>query len=331
MSYVIGIDGGGMKTEAVVASIEGEILGVGLGGTSNINIASKNEVAESLRNAITKAIEMSKVKGKALIGVLGVAGTERKKCKEIIREIAYEIDFADRIIVTSDATIALFSATGMKPGIIIISGTGSIALGINNRGIIARAGGWGYLLDDEGSGYWIGLKALREVMRMYNGRGSKTILKHAIMEHLNINDLQDLVTMIYTGRLSISEIASISKIVTKCAEMGDEVALNIMKEAGRKLAEMIIAVIKKLNFKNKVNVYYFGGVFNAGKIILEPLRNEVTKNGIEIELKKPKFKPVIGAVLLALKYLNADLDNAWRKINETAIKWNLTYKSNKIN
>ncbi len=327
MEFVVGVDGGGVKTEAVVASIEGEVLGVGYGGAANINIASRSVVEESLRKAIQTAISRAGVSGKALLAVLGIAGTERKRCSDIIWDIARKLDFSERLIITSDALIALAAATQMKPGIIVISGTGSIALGIDEYGNIARAGGWGYLLDDEGSGYWIGLKALREVMRAYDGRGRNTALTTAVLEHLNLNSIEDLVTSVYSGEVELREIASLSKVVVKCAEMGDEVALKIVDEAGAKLAEMIAAVARKLRFKEKIDLYVFGGVFRAGSLILKPLTQKLGELKVKVELKKPRFKPVIGAIILAIQNLGLDVERTMVNLRRTAKRWGLTYES----
>ncbi len=326
MNFIVGVDGGGVKTEAVVATVEGEIIGFGRGGPSNINVASKKEVARSLRKAIFSALKKSGASGKALAGVLGVAGTERRDNAEAIREIALKLDFAERVIVTSDAMIALISATKMKPGIILISGTGSIAFGINSNGNTARAGGWGYILDDEGSGYWIGLRALREVMKAYDGRGRRTTLASTLFDHLNIEQPEDLVSMIYSGELKISNIASLAELVVKCAKMGDQVANEILREAGEKLAEMAAAVAKKLKFNSKVDIYYFGGVFKAGNLILKPLKNKLYELGVFAEFRKSELKPVVGAVILALKALGIDLDEKiWANLVDSAKAWGLAH------
>jgi len=329
MEVIVGVDGGGVKTEAAVASIEGEIVGVGVGGPSNINIVGRNGAASSLKNAINLAFRNTDVRGKALVGVLGIAGTERKYCAEIIRGIVEEIGFTERVIVVSDALIALAAATRLKPGVIVIAGTGAIALGVNAEGKIERAGGWGYLLDDEGSGYWIGLKALRAVMKAYDGRGRKTALTNTILEFFNAKNPKELVDIAYGRKLSVPEVASIAQAVTKTAKMGDPVAREILREAGEKLAEMASAVIRKLNLarSERVPVYCFGGVFNAGEDVLAPLRVELRRHYENVEVKRPILKPVVGALILAFKKLGIEVTGeVWNNLLESARKWRLTYE-----
>lgn len=330
MEYIIGVDGGGRKTVSAIATLKGEIIGIGRAGTTNINTADRNTVTIQLKKAIKNAIETSGAKGKALISVLGIAGTERERCKKIIREICEELNFTEKTVIVSDAMIALTAATKMKPGVIIISGTGSIALGINREKQIARAGGWGYLLDDEGSGYWIGLKALREVMKAYDGRGKTTILTSMILEKFSLENPRQLVDIAYGRKLTVQEIASITELVSKSASMGDKVAIQILKEAGEKLAEMIYTVIKKLAIKDKViPIYYTGGVFKTGKYILKPIEEKLREKQVQVKLKKPFLKPVVGSLMLALNYLGIEVKGeVEEKLIETAKKWGLINEEN---
>jgi len=330
MEYIIGVDGGGRKTVSATATLKGEIIGMGKAGPTNINIADRETVARELEKTIKKAMEMGSVKGKAMITVLGIAGTERKRCSKIIREICEELKFAEKIIIVSDAMIALTAATKMKPGIIIISGTGSIALGINREKQIARAGGWGYLLDDEGSGYWIGLKALRKVMKAYDGRGKTTLLTSMILEKFKIEDPSQLVDIAYGRKLTVSEIASIAETVSKCASMGDEVAIEILRKAGEKLGEMILTVIRKLKIEEEIiPIYYSGGVFNAGKYILKPIKEKLREKQIEIKLEKSFLNPVVGALMLGLNYLGIEVKGEVEEnLIKTARKWGLINEGN---
>jgi N-acetylglucosamine kinase-like BadF-type ATPase len=202
----------------------------------------------------------------------------------------------------TDARVALAGATGNLPGIVIIAGTGSIACGINARGRFARAGGWGPTMGDEGSGSYIGRRALEAVVMAYDYRGEPTTMMEPVLRHFGVSSPPELPPVIYDSPAEVmGKIAQLSKIVVNAAQEGDKVAAEILKDAAVELARAATAVIEQLRMeKESFLVAYVGGVFEAGELILASLRDEIQKVAPKAEIAPPIDPPVIGAVKMAI-------------------------------
>jgi N-acetylglucosamine kinase-like BadF-type ATPase len=194
------------------------------------------------------------------------------------------------------------------PGIIVIAGTGAMAFGINGSEEQRRSSGWGSVLGDEGSAYYIGHKALISACKAYDGRGPKTAILDGIIRLLELDDFTDIVKKIYAA--SPKDIAVIAPLISQLAYAGDDVAIRIMKDAGFELALSAVSVIKGLGMENeKVQVTTSGSAFNAGEILMTPF-SESVKSAVPLaEIINPKFKPVTGALLLALRKLGVKFTN----------------------
>jgi len=205
------------------------------------------------------------------------------------------------IALETDARVALAGATGNKAGVVIIAGTGSIACGINSRGRFARAGGWGPTMGDEGSGSYIGRRALESVVMSYDYRGEPTSMMEPILRHFGVSSPPELPPVIYDDPdKAMREIAQLSRIAVKAAREGDKVAREILKDATRELAVAAIAVIEQLRMeRDEFQVAYVGGVFEAGELILDPLREEIQSFAPLTKIEPPIDPPVIGAVNMA--------------------------------
>ncbi len=185
-SYVMGIDAGGTKTVCLLADEQGRIVSEGRGAGANLHAAGELEVEKVLhagdgsrRSAIVDIMPAAIC--------LGIAGVDREDEARTVRAIMRRIGYKSRMLVVNDALIALVAGAGDAPGIVIIAGTGSIVYGRNARGEAARAGGWGHMIGDEGSGYWIGREALAAVMRAGDGRGPATQLTADMLAHFEVD------------------------------------------------------------------------------------------------------------------------------------------------
>jgi N-acetylglucosamine kinase-like BadF-type ATPase len=207
------------------------------------------------------------------------------------------------ITLETDARVALAGATGNLPGIVIIAGTGSIACGINARGRFARAGGWGPTMGDEGSGSYIGRRALEAVVMAYDYRGRPTSMMEPVLRHFGVSSPPELPPVIYDSPAGVmGKIAQLSRIVVNAAQSGDRVAVEILKDAAVELARAAIAVVEQLRMeKDTFRVAYVGGVFEAGEMILSPLSDEIRKVAPHAEIAPPIDPPVIGAVRMAME------------------------------
>ena len=187
MGYVIGIDGGGTKTLLKIADRNGKLLVVCQGGPSNIYSSSLDIVKENVGQLINDGLQKLNIDINSLDCVcMGTAGAGREDEQNLLRNLLREVGIRCNIIITDDAITALYGALGKGEGIILISGTGSICYGRKVDSSIHRAGGWGHIIGDEGSGYDIGRRILTQIMKSYDGRDSKTVLAALILDTLGL-------------------------------------------------------------------------------------------------------------------------------------------------
>lgn len=304
MKYVVGIDGGGTKTEAILADASGNILGVGYSGPSNYLTVGKERFKENIVSAIHDAKRSAKVKfDKANAIGLGVAGTCRLLYKNEIENALKGL--AKKIIVQTDVYIAFVGALPEQYGVIVISGTGSIACGSNGNRIVYSSG-WGHILGDEGSGYDIARSGLRAALSYYDGRASKTILLEKFKERLGIKKVEEIV--IKVRNMTVEEISMLADVVKEAYQQKDKTATSILESAGISLAQSACAVISKLNMQNeKIPVTFIGGVLNNIPFVKQVCMEHIlarARNAYEVP---PRYPPAIGALLLAFKEENINL------------------------
>src|SRR5262245_55199861 len=232
--HVLGVDAGGTKTIALLANARGEIVAQARGDGANRQAHGGVEGEQTLHAVIDEVLSAHPVTPEA--ACLGMAGVDRERDGRTIRAIMRRLGFKERALIVNDALIALVAGAGMGPGLVLVSGTGSIAYGVNPDGLAARSGGWGTALGDEGSSYWIGRRALVAVMREGDGRGPATQLTGLVLEHFSISRPQDLVAIIYDGTPAARTIAELGATVERARAEGDAVATEILREAAAELA-----------------------------------------------------------------------------------------------
>jgi len=194
---------------------------------------------------------------------------------------------------------------------VVISGTGSIAYGENERGETARAGGWGWRLGDEGSGYDIGHRALIAALRDRDGRGPSTLLTESIRGALGLGNLDDLIDLTYGGNMGSLEVAALAGLVGEAAGEGDNVALRILEGAGVELGVSASAVIGRLGLTGGFTLGLVGGVFKLGSLIRDSLERSVRRTAPGCVISRPRFPPEVGAALLALRDVGIEFDNGF--------------------
>lgn len=307
--HVLGVDGGGSRTRCVIASLSGHILARGSGGPSNPLTAGFDGAAEAIQAAVEEASRRCGINS-FIASVMGLAGTERASTIEALEARLTLLDLGDLRII-GDAQVALVGATGCRPGVVVISGTGSIAYGENQRGETARAGGWGWRLGDEGSGYDIGHRALIAALRDRDGRGPSTLLTESIRGSLGLGGLDDLVDLTYRGSMGSEEVAALASLVGEAAGEGDNVALRILEGAGVELGVAASAVIGRLGLTGGFTLGLVGGVFNLGSLIRESLERSVRRTAPDCVISRPRFPPEVGAALLALRDVGVELEDGF--------------------
>jgi len=196
--------------------------------------------------------------------------------------------------------VAFKAGSDERNGVILISGTGCVAHGWRDKKEV-KASGWGWL-NDEGSGFWAGQRAFQVVLKQLDGRGPETKITKLLFKKWNVKNKEALLRKFYS-KDSIRQVSSISKIADKASEMGDKIAISIMKEAGKELARGPASVIKKIGLQNeKFPLVLIGGMFKS-KIVLREVRLRIKKVAPQVQFIRPKDDPVIGAVKLAIENL----------------------------
>jgi len=318
-NYVIGVDGGGTKTEAALADSEGKILKMVKSGPSNLRNAGIDKAVLNICEAIKKLKQEKKIDS-IFIGLAAIEEEYRPKKGKIKKEILKRLkNFNRKLEIVSDQSVAFRSGvdetlshlhlrpakrgsvTDEKNGIVLISGTGCVCHGWK-KGKEAKTSGWGWL-NDEGSGFWAGQKGFQAVFKELDERGPKTKITKLIFKEWKLKNKENLLRKIYS-KDSILKISLISRIVDEDSKMGDKIAISIMKEAGRELANSAKTVTKKLNFKKEVfPIVLIGGMFGS-KVVLETVKKEIQKFAPKAKFIQPKVDPVIGAIKLAIENLD---------------------------
>lgn len=301
----LGVDGGGTKTHAVIIDERQRVVGKGLAGPSNplrVGIAS---AATAIREAIDKACAAAGAERAAILAAkVGLAGVRRGDLRVRMREALTGLGIRVLNVVT-DADIALFGATGGAPGVVLIAGTGSICCGTNARGVHFCASGWGPLAGDEGSGSWIARRALQAVAQASDGRGPQTAaLSQAALAYFDAATMDELALAIYAPSMTNERVAGLCRHVIEAAQAGDEVARGIILQAGRELGTAAVAVINHLRMnRERFQVAYVGGVFAAGRLVLDPVCEEIAAVAPAAEVVQPQLPPAIAAARMAHEQL----------------------------
>lgn len=299
-SIFLGLDGGGTKTDCLIARGTGQVVGYGRGGPVNLNFVS----AETARASITEAVCGAwQAAGQPSVAP-AVAGVSGPISLAMAEEIIRRETGAKQVIGVGEWEAAWWAVSPWLDyhyGIAVDAGTGSLAAGFNRYGQKAGAGGLGTVLGDEGSGYWIGIQAMRAALRAEDGREPPTRLQQAIREALGLKHLRELIPLFYQRGLARHEVAALAPVVVEVARQGDEKAREILAEAGRELALAVNAVVRKLGMENeKFPVIAFGSVFKAGELIMGPFREAVLEVAPNAEVVVAHHAPVVGALVRAM-------------------------------
>lgn len=302
-TLIVGVDGGATGTVALVGDLEGHILGLGTAGPANVHTVGREASRRALEEAVCQALSEGRAHPEQVrLLLVGVAGLDHPRqdgqaYQEIMEAAGLGIPFE----VVGDVVIAWAGATLVLPGLGIIAGTGCSAYGMNRRGETWKAGGWDYLLADEGSAYWIGLEGLRAAMRAYDGRGESTALLEAMLRHYRLADPLDMVRLAYSGHFHKAEIASFAQAVTRCAAEGDPLSQRIVIEAAEEVARMANAVIRKLKMEEEdFPLGWIGGVFRSGGLFLARFTEAVRQVAPRARIGPARCPPVVGAFLYGL-------------------------------
>ena len=232
---------------------------------------------------------------------LGVAGVDREDDAQVVRAIMRRISPGSRVLVVNDALVALVAGAGDAPGIVVMSGTGSIVYGKNDRGLAARAGGWGHVIGDEGSGYWIGRQALMAVVRAADGRGPRTRLTDDVLAHFGVPDAAGLVHVVYNRDVPRKSVATVGAVVQHARDLGDAVAAQVLERAADELTTGARSVASRLDMRGDEFPFVLaGGAFRAVPWLVGELGRRLLEVAPKSTVRLLTEEPAAGAVALAI-------------------------------
>lgn len=291
----LGVDGGQSSTTALIGDENGRVAGFGRGGPCNHVRASEGRAKflNAIGGCVRAALDQAGVaRAEFEAACLGFSGGPADK-EDLVRELIS----AQRLVVTNDAVVGLAGACAGEPGLIVIAGTGSIALGRNAAGLTARAGGWGYVFGDEGGAFDIVREALRAALRFEEGWGPETRLRAILLEATGATDANDLMHRFYMADWPRSRVATLAPLVDRAAADGDEAASDVLGRAAAELAMVGRAVRGRLFGKGEaVRVSYIGGVFRS-----ERLLGAFARQFAGDRFGPPEYGPAAGALIEAYR------------------------------
>jgi N-acetylglucosamine kinase len=317
MKYFLGVDGGASKTAALVTDETGKSLGTGVAGPSNHLRVGIETAARNIERAVNKALVAADVASREIAwAYCGIAGADHPAHRQEVVD-SLEIFFPrGNFTVDNDARIALTGAIGFGAGIVVIAGTGSVAFGRNEAGEEARAGGWGPIIGDEGSGYFIARTGLSAILRAFDGRGKPTVMTELLRAEHHLEP-RDLPRTIYAQTTHADDVARFAKLVFDAADAGDAVARSILDLAAQQLASCVLAVARRLKIVDaELPVAYVGGVFKAGETLLAPMRAAIGAEAAKATVQPPMRTPVEGAAQMAIRAAESPRPQRPREVAE---------------
>jgi N-acetylglucosamine kinase-like BadF-type ATPase len=303
--HVLGIDAGGTKTVCLLADGRGHVIAEARGGGANLQSAGELAVEKVLHHVMEEALGEHDILPAAIC--LGIAGVDRPEDADAVRGIMRRIGFKTPTLVVNDALVALVAGADDDPGVVVVAGTGSIAYGRDSAGRAARSGGWGYLLGDEGGGFWIGRSALAAVVRQFDGRGPATLLTEMVLEHMHLDSPTQLIHEIYYRDLHRHAIAGMAPLVQRATDAGDAVAEQILIRAGTELTSAAASVVGHLGMRGAVfPVILAGGIFRGIPWLTHDLTARLSEVAPRAEVRVLTAEPAVGAVRLAIAAARGD-------------------------
>jgi N-acetylglucosamine kinase-like BadF-type ATPase len=297
--HVLGIDAGGSKTVALLATAEGRLVAEARAGGANLRTHGELAVEKTLHDVIDHVLEGQDLRPSAVC--LGIAGVDRGDDAATLRGVMRRLGFRDRTLIVNDALIALVAGAGQPTGVVLVAGTGSIAYGVNHARTAARSGGWGPVLADEGSGYWMGRRALVAIMRHADGRGPRTALTPMVLARLGLSRPDDLVNEVYEGPERRQLVAGLGPLVEEARAGGDAVAAEILREAAVELVQAAGSVITRLGMRGDVfQTFLSGGMFKSIPWLAAEVAERLLDVAPRATTSRLTAEPAAGAVTLAL-------------------------------
>ena len=298
MNFAIGVDGGGTWTRVVVVDQDGCELGRGETEGAVVTAHQPVAAAQAIQHAIDSALLNAGLSTPGNVLCAGMSGAGNDESHNAIEDALVKLQVADRIIVSTDVEVAFHNAFGFGPGIMLVAGTGSIAWARRSDHTEVRIGGWGQHIGDEGSGYQIGIDALRCITRAEDGRDPPTALRNLILRQLGLEDVQGLV--VWVGIASKRDIAALAPLISQAAAKDDLAAKGIFELAVQGCLEHLKAILRVTGpWVDPPAVALWGGLLRNDSLFRDEILRAIKDHGLKILDRD--LDPALGAAQLALE------------------------------
>lgn len=302
----LGVDIGSSTSHALLADEEGRVLAFSEGGPGNHEVVGYDGLHEVLNQIISEVIQLAGVGREKIQGAgFGVSGYDWPSEQSPTAEVIKGLGLSSPIELVNDTLLGLIAGTEQGWGIVILAGSGENCWGRDPQGKIGRMTGWGPFMGEYGGASTIAAKAIQVVSAEWSQRGPTTSLAQILMDETGAQDINDLIEGLCIDRYHVG--AKIAPKIFQVAEGGDSVAHQIIGWAAEHLADMVIGVVRQLGFQQKTfELVEMGGVFQAGKLLVDPFRAAVHEQAPGACFVPLKVPPVVGAVLLAAEHAEVD-------------------------
>jgi glucosamine kinase len=297
LGHVVGVDGGATKTAAAVLDLMKTKISTGQGGPSNADAVGAEAAVEALQEAVDDALRGAGVAkrdvGAAVIALAGTVSPEFERA-------AHRALGLEQAYFVNDVVGAWAAGTNCTAGVAVVSGTGSHVFGVDAGGRSWRVGGWGHILGDEGSGYALGLGAMKAALSFRDGSGPATALLDVITAFYELDAIEDLQELFYGKPLTKAEIAACAGEVLATAGLGDAVALGLVDTGAAELARQTEAAVRRLALDADFVLALVGSIFGNSKLMRDRFEQKARAFAPGARFVVPAAPPVMGSLLLAV-------------------------------
>lgn len=301
MRYVAGLDGGGTKTEVAVAGMDGRIVHTFTSGPINVNSRDEAGIRSTVQSIMQTIAGVCGGLDHCVQLCVGAAGVGNPRAGEFLAAVIRETGYRGGLTITGDHEAALYGAVEDGYGVIVIAGTGSVCYGRNETGQSFRTGGWGHLIDDEGSGYSIGRDLLAAVVRAHDGRIPQTAITELVYEQLRVRSVAEIIRFVYDRNTVKQDIAALAPLLSKACEAGDREALAIAARNARALFKLAAPVVERLGLQRGM-LAMAGSVLINNAHIRQSFRERLLQAFPDLACIPARNPASAGAAFLALRH-----------------------------
>ncbi len=295
----IGVDGGGTYTAAIAITRNGKVLSRIVGEQSNYYISNMDTARTNLKKTVHQLMEECQIEDYECISI-GMSSLDYEPTRDFIDSFANGIFPSEKVEMHSDVYMALMGMTLGKPGVMIVSGTGSIGMAVDQMGEVHIVGGWGYLLRDEGSAYDIAMQGIDAALKSFEGIEEPTILEKRVLDFFGVDTHRQLIDIFYNPPVSPSKIAGFGREVIEIASQGDKAAITIVDKAVKALVNYACRLIEKVGSEDSI-IGMYGSVLQKNPYISNSFKEQIHAMYPNTRIGFPDLKPETGAVLYAMK------------------------------